>query len=80
MQAAHVSNAPYSTGHHPRPCRICGASFVGLGDLCPVHLAAHARQRANEIAQQRITSARILRARETQTQPKRTEWVEELDA
>jgi len=75
--------APFSTGYHPRHCRICGASFVGLGVLCPIHLAAHARQRATQLQAERERSEQILAAREQQAQaarPQRTEFPDELDA
>lgn len=75
--------APFSTGQHPRKCRICGETFIGLGTLCPIHLAAHARTRATELKAQRTQSANILTAREQQAkaaQPKRTEFLDELDA
>ena len=75
--------APFSTGHSPRTCRICGAAFVGLGTLCPVHLAAQARTRAAQIKVERARSAQIIAAREAQAkaaQPARTEIPDELDA
>ena len=75
--------APFSTGHHPRNCRICGTSFVGLGTLCPTHLAAQARTRAAQIQAERAHSAQILAAREQQAQaarPARVEIPDELDA
>lgn len=71
--------APFSTGQHPRNCQVCGASFVGLGTLCPTHLAPVARARALEIKKQREWSAQILTAREQQARPPRTEWLDELD-
>lgn len=87
MYHPHVSPiarpAPFSTGHSPRTCRICGASFVGLGTLCPIHLAAQARTRAKELQAAREHSAQIIAAREQQAQaaqPKRVEWKDELDA
>ena len=75
--------APFSTGHHPRNCRICGTSFVGLGTLCPTHLAAQARERAQQIKLERQHSAAILEAREHAAQaarPARVEIPDELDA
>lgn len=75
--------APFSTGNHPRQCRLCGAPFVGLGTLCPVHLSAHARQRAAELQAERAHSAAIITARELQAQnarPQRAELPDELDA
>ncbi len=75
--------APFSTGQHPRNCRICGAAFVGLGTLCPTHLAAQARERAQQLKAEREHSAQVIAAREKQAQaaqPKRSEFVEELDA
>jgi len=89
MQAAYppVSTiarpAPFSTGHNPRTCRVCGASFIGLGTLCPIHLAAQARQRAQQIKTERARSAQIIAAREAQAQaarPARLELPDELDA
>ncbi|OQY87142.1 MAG: hypothetical protein B6D41_12225 [Chloroflexi bacterium UTCFX4] len=87
MQAASVSltaiPAPFSTGHSPRTCRICGAAFLGLGTLCPLHLAAQARTRAAQIQAERARSAQIIAARELQAQaarPARTEIPDELDA
>lgn len=87
MQAPSVSPiarpAPFSTGHSPRTCRICGASFIGLGTLCPIHLAAQARTRAAQIQAERARSAQIIAAREAQAQaarPARVEWKDELDA
>ncbi len=74
---------PFSTGHSPRRCRICGAPFVGLGILCPIHLAEHARRRAAELQAERERSAQIIAAREAQAQaarPALTEWYDELDA
>ena len=75
--------APFSTGQHPRNCRICGASFVGLGTLCPIHLAAQARTRAAEIKTERQHSAQVIAARELAAQaahPARVEIPDELDA
>lgn len=75
--------APFSTGHSPRTCRICGTPFVGLGTLCPVHLAAQARTRAAQIQVERARSAQIIAAREHAAQaarPARTEIPDELDA
>lgn len=86
MYSPHVSYhrpAPFSTGQHPRKCRVCGESFTGLGTLCPFHLAAHARQRAHELKAQRTQSANIITARAQAAraaQPKRTEVPDELDA
>lgn len=75
--------APFSTGNFPRTCRVCGAAFSGLGALCPTHLAAHARQRAQELQAQRSQSAQTITAREQAArtaQPKRPEWKDELDS
>ncbi len=85
VSQAHATRrlAPYSTGHNPRKCRVCGQSFIGLGTLCPIHRAAHARTRAFELQAQRAQSNQIINARAMQAkaaQPKRTEWQEELDA
>lgn len=74
--------APFSTGHFPRSCRVCGTSFVGLGILCPTHLAPHARQRAFEIQAARKQSHQIIAACESRAQasrPPRTEIPDELD-
>ncbi|GIL15276.1 MAG: hypothetical protein BroJett039_04490 [Chloroflexota bacterium] len=78
-----ASPAPFSTGHNPRTCRICSASFIGLGTLCSIHLAAQARQRAQQIKTERARSAQIIAARESQAQaarPARVELPDELDA
>ena len=75
--------APFSTGQHPRTCRVCGAAFVGLGTLCPTHLAAQAKTRAAQIKTERAHSAHIIAAREQQAaiaRPKRQELPDELDA
>ena len=85
LEASYASpNAPsLSTGQHPRNCRICGAVFVGLGTLCPKHLAQQARQRAAQIEAERIRSLEIIAAREQQAQAARgprTELPDELDA
>jgi hypothetical protein len=84
MLHPHVHHpAPFSTGHSPRTCRICGAAFVGLGTLCPTHLAAQARTRAAQIQTERAHSARIIAAREHAAQaarPPRQELPDELDA
>lgn len=87
MLGSHVNmiqhRAPFSTGQHPRTCRICGASFIGLGTLCPIHLAAQARTRAQELQAARQLSAQVITVREQQAQaarPKRTEFSDELDA
>lgn len=75
--------APFSTGQHPRSCRVCGTSFVGLGDLCPIHLPAVARTRAFELQTARTQSNSILAVREAQARaarPARVEVPDELDA
>ncbi len=82
-QTASQRPAPFSTGHFPRTCRICGAAFVGLGTLCPIHLAEQARIRATELQAERERSAQIIADREAQAQaarPARTEWYDELGA
>jgi len=74
--------APFSTGYHPRRCRVCGASFVGLGTLCPIHLAQQARARAIAIKYERERSNQIIAAREQlaiAARPQRTEIPDELD-
>lgn len=74
---------PFSTGHHPRFCRVCGASFTGLGTLCPIHLAQYARQRAQQLKHARTESAQIIAAREARAQHTRSqpaEYRDELDA
>lgn len=77
------TNAPaLSTGQHSRTCRVCGATFVGLGTLCPIHLATQARQRAFELQAARKRSNQIIAARERMAQaarPARTELPDELD-
>ncbi len=80
---SHRRVSPFSTGQHPRNCRVCGAAFAGLGTLCPKHLGQHARQRAQELQAQRIESTNIIAAREFQAiaqRPARVEWKDELDA
>lgn len=73
--------SPYSTGQHPRRCRVCQREFFGLGILCPVHLAEHARKRAAELQAERERSAAIIAAREAQVMPLvRQEIPDELDA
>lgn len=82
-QLSYQRPAPFSTGQHPRKCRACGESFIGLGTLCPIHLAQHARHRAAELKAQRSESANIITARERQAnanRPARTEIPDELDA
>lgn len=77
------SAAPFSTGQHPRNCRVCGASFVGLGTLCPIHLSATARSRGFQLQAERTHSNQIIAARERQAQaarPARVEIPDELDA
>ncbi len=83
QSARYQRPAPFSTGHSPRTCRACGESFTGLGTLCPIHLAEHARHRAQELKAQRIESANIIAEREAQAnaqRPARLEWQDELDA
>lgn len=73
---------PISTGHISRPCRTCNTPFVGLGTLCPVHLAQHARNRASQIQTARFHSAQILAARELPAKLafyKRSELFDALD-
>lgn len=75
-------NASLSTGQHSRNCRVCGAAFVGLGTLCPVHLAAQARSRAFQLQADRERSKQIIAARERMAlaaRPARTELPDELD-
>lgn len=82
-QLSYQRPAPFSTGQHPRKCRVCGETFIGLGTLCPIHLATHARQRAQELKAQRTKSADIITTREQAAraaQPKRAEYPDELDA
>jgi DTW domain-containing protein YfiP len=74
--------APYSTGHHTRNCRKCGAAFTGLGTLCPTHLAQEARQRAVQLQAERVQSEMIITAREIAAKAARgvrTEITDELD-
>lgn len=77
-----IENPALSTGQHSRNCRICGNPFVGLGTLCPVHLAAQSRRRAFELQAARNRSLEIIAARErraTAARGPRTELPDELD-
>jgi len=74
---------PSTLGRSPRQCRICGATFIGPGTLCPTHLAAQAQTRGAQIIAERERSAQIIAARERQAQaarPPRQELRDELDA
>ena len=71
--------SPFSTGQFARSCKTCGAPFVGLGTLCPSHLAAHAKTRAQEIRAAQSHSRQIISAREQQARHPRTELPDELD-
>ncbi len=70
---------PISTGRTSRPCRVCTTPFVGLGTLCPVHLAQHSRRHAAEIQTAREQSRQILEARESANRRPRREFPDELD-
>lgn len=78
--ATHQRIAPFSTGWIPRTCRVCGATFTGLGTLCPTHLAAQAKTRGAQIQRERAHSAQIISVREIQNARARVEWRDELDA